>query len=492
MEQRHIIVNILNSVIIQGEHSNTAINKALHDNQDLDKQERAFISRVVIGTIERLITIDYIINKISKLPVKKMKPNIQMILRSSVYQIMFLDNVPDYAVVNEAVKLTVKMKLGGLKSFVNGVLRNIIRRKESEGFDYPTLEVQYSLPNWIIEDWIKDYNRVIAENIAADFLKVKPITVRLNLSYKLPENLDLMGNEESIVKSFNDIDKYKEVIDFCFKENDGIFNEKSIRDFIKKNSNLQEDNLFDDFVDQIRIWYILEELKKENVTVKPIGDLSYAFAISGFDYLESLESFKAGMFYIQDISSMYVAEVANPKKGDYIIDVCAAPGGKALHLAEKLKDTGRVEARDLTNKKIDLILENIKRSGLHNIKTKRFDALVIDEKVSNLADIVIADLPCSGLGIIGKKPDIKYKMTEETTEELAKLQGEILNVVCNYVKPKGKLVFSTCTINKHENEDNVENFLANHQGFKLVGMKQLLPGYDEGDGFFISEMIREF
>ncbi len=188
---------------------------------------------------------------------------------------------------------------------------------------------------------------------------------------------------------------------------------------------------------------------------------------------------------------MQAAEWASPKEGDYIIDVCAAPGGKALHLAQLLKGTGHVEARDLTEYKIGLIKENILRSGLTNIEAVQMDARIRDEASVGKADIVIADLPCSGLGVLGRKPDLKYKMTPKIQKELVKLQREILSVAAEYVKPGGTLVYSTCTIHREENEANAEWFAREHPQFHLLRDGQRLPGREPGDGFYLAKFARQ-
>lgn len=188
---------------------------------------------------------------------------------------------------------------------------------------------------------------------------------------------------------------------------------------------------------------------------------------------------------------MMVAETAAPQKGAYIIDVCAAPGGKSTHLAEKLDGTGMVEARDLTEYKVSLIEENIERHGLGNIKAVQMDAVISDAHSVEKADVLICDLPCSGLGVMGKKTDIRYKMTPEKQKDLAALQREILSVVHTYVKPGGTLVYSTCTIHKGENEDNVEWFVKQHPEFALVSSEQMFPGGAYHDGFFIAKLVRK-
>ena len=188
---------------------------------------------------------------------------------------------------------------------------------------------------------------------------------------------------------------------------------------------------------------------------------------------------------------MQVAEWADPKEGDYVIDVCAAPGGKAIHMAEKLAGSGHVEARDLTEYKVSLINENIQRGRLDNIEAVCHDATVYDETAKEKADIIIADLPCSGLGVLGKKVDLKYKMTKEMQDNLVCLQRKILSVVHEYVKMGGKLVYSTCTIHRGENEDTARWFEETYPEFRLVKEQQFLPAREEGDGFYIALFERE-
>lgn len=440
INERELILGILLEITRDGEYAHIALRNTLSKYQYLEKRERAFITRVVEGTLEHMMEIDYIINQFSKVKVNKMKPVIRTILRSAVYQILYMDSVPNSAVCNEAVKLAAKKGFVNLKGFVNGVLRNIDRNvndiqypKQDNMVEY--LSIKYSMPTWILEKWKKSYDWETIERILQGFLQEKGTIIRCNLNRISKEDLK-------------------------------------------------------------------KKLEAEGVTVTQHPYLEYALEISAYDYLGDLESFEDGDFQVQDLSSMLVAEIAAPKEGDYVIDVCAAPGGKSLHIADKLHGTGHVEARDLTDYKVDLIWDNIERSQMKNVEAVRHDALVYDEDSKEKADIVIADLPCSGLGVIGKKADIKYKMTEETQRELAKLQKNILQIVHRYVKPGGTLVYSTCTINEEENMENVRWFLQQNPEFESVsvepvlceelkksvkeGCLQLLPGIHESDGFFIA------
>lgn len=425
---RDLVVEILLLVTRDGQYSHIALNQVLEKYQYLDKSDRAFITRVTEGTLERMIELDYITDQFSKVKVKKMKPVIRAIVRSAVYQLKYMDSVPDSAVCNEAVKLAVSRGFGGLRGFVNGVLRSIARNLDS--VQYPPegtkeyLSVRYSMPPWILEQWLAWYTPEQVEQMLRNFLEEKPTSIRCNLHQISREDLK-------------------------------------------------------------------RKLAGEGVKAEEVPELPCALLISGYDYLGALPSFQEGDFQVQDISSMLVAERANPREGDYIIDVCAAPGGKALHLADKLRGTGMVQARDISDYKVGLIWDNIRRAGMENIEAVRWDATVLDEESVEKADIVIADLPCSGLGVLGRKSDLKYRMTREGEKELAALQRQILSQVWRYVKPGGKLIYSTCTINREENEENAAWFQAEYPEFRLVSEEQLLPGQQAGDGFYIAVFVRK-
>ena len=445
INSREMILEILLQ-IEEGEHSHIALRNALNKYQFLPRQERAFITRVCEGTLEYRIQIDYIIDSFSKVQVKKMKPPIREILRSAVYQLKYMDSVPDSAVCNEAVKLAQKKGFYNLKPFVNGVLRTITREignlkfpeKEENVVRY--LSVRYSMPEDLVKRWMEDYGEETTEKMLADFLEEKPVTVRCR-TYR------------------NSVDE------------------------------------------------ICESLEAQGVTVKQAPYLPYAKKISDFNHIMTLDAFLQGQIQVQDVSSMLVAEVANPKKGDYIIDMCAAPGGKSLHLGDKMEGFGTVDARDVSLYKVQLIEENIQRTGSINVQAKVQDATVFDVESECAADIVLADVPCSGYGVIGKKPEIKYRTSKQHEEELVALQRTILKRAAEYVKPRGALVFSTCTICREENEENMMWFMNNfpfklesldpylpeelHSETTALGYLQLLPGVHKTDGFFIAKFRRK-
>ena len=335
---------------------------------------------------------------------------------------------------SDAVNLAVRRRFSGLKGFVNGVLRTIIREKDS--FDFSDLSLRYSMPSWLISMWEREYDAETTESMLRSFLEDRPTSVRCNL--------DRASREE-----------------------------------------------------------ICSSLKEEGVSAEKSPLAAHGLLISGYDYLEALSAFQKGWIQVQDASSALVGQAASPCAGDQILDVCGAPGGKSLDLADRLKGTGLVTVRDLTEQKVALIEDNIERSGFSNICAQVWDAREFDSRWENQADIVIADLPCSGLGIIGKKPDIKYQASPEQIDSLAVLQREILSAVRRYVKPGGKLIYSTCTISRKENQEQRDWILQEFPEFEPLSLEkelggsvqesslkegylQLLPGKHPCDGFFIA------
>ena len=377
---RAVVLDILMEINEKGEFSHLLINNALTKYQYLDKNKRAFISRLSLGTIENRIELDYIIDQFSKTPVRKMKPLIRNICEMSVYQIIYMDNIPDSAVCNEAVKLAAKRGFTGLKGFVNGVLRNIARNKDN--ITYPDrnkdieqyLSVKYSMPLWIVKMWHSQLGIDKTEKILAGFKQEKKTYVRCNTA-KAP------------------VEEIKRI------------------------------------------------LSQENVSVADVEGIPYALEIKDYDYIAGLKSFRDGLYQIQDISSMTAGYMTGFKAGDTVIDVCAAPGGKSVNAAISVGTDGKVYSRDVSDYKAGLIEENISRLGLNNIEVQVKDALVMDESMREKADVVIADLPCSGLGVMGRKPDIRYNITEDKLVSLKELQQSILSVVQAYVKQGGIMMY---------------------------------------------------
>lgn len=443
---RDIIVRILTEISDGGIYSHMAIRGAMEKYRYLPRQERAFITRVCEGTIERMIEIDYIIDQFATIPVEKMKPVIRDILRSAVYQIRYMDAVPDAAAVDEAVKLTQAKGFYNLKGFVNGVLRSIVRGEDR--IVYPdeaaepvrALSIRYSMPEWIVASFLDEYGPIVTRLMLKSFLVERPTIVR-------------------------------------FK------------------------------TDRISPQTILESLKSQGVTVRRAPYLPYAYILSDYNYLPSLAAFRNGWIFPQDVSSMLVGECARPNPGDYVIDMCAAPGGKCLHVADMMGGFGMVDARDVSQDKVSLIQENVRRADLINVRASVMDALTFDGASEGRADLVICDVPCSGLGVIGRKPDIKYRITPAKIGELVELQRRILHNAASYVKPGGTLMYSTCTISREENQENVRWFVENYpfhteslnpylpreiwRNSTEEGYLQLMPGIHETDGFFLCRMRRD-
>lgn len=428
---REILLEMLLEILEHKKYSHLVMKQVLDKYSWLDKKDRAFIKRIGEGTIEHLIRIDYVINTFSKTKTDKMKPVIRTILRMSTYQILFMEAVPDSAACNEGVKLAAKKGFASLKGFVNGVLRSISRSKAA--ISYPDREAS-----------LEEY---------------------LSITYSMPlwiVNLWLADyGEETTERMLR-----------------GLLQERPVTIRIPEELPWEEK----------QAW--ISKMEKEGIAVKESNQLAYAYYLSNINSVREVPGFTEGKFIVQDIGSMEVVEMAQIKEGDRVLDVCAAPGGKTLHAASKLKGTGMVEARDISDYKIDLIRENIERTGYKNIQTKVWDATELDEAALESADVVIADLPCSGLGVIGRKGDIKYRVTKEDLTEIAALQRNILKTVSAYVKAGGLLIYSTCTINREENQEN-RDYILNNLPFVLEEEKVLLPGIAPSDGFYMARFCKK-
>lgn len=443
---RELALDVLLRIEKEQVPGHVALGQILEKYQFLPKQDRAFVTRLCEGTVEYQIQNDYVINQYSKVKIHKCKPVIRELLRMSVYQIRFMDSVPDSAVVNEAVKLAKKRGFFALKGFVNGVLRSIVREKDQIVF--PSREkdpvryfsVCYSMPEFLVEEFLEQYSQDVTEKMLKSFLEEKPTTIRIS----------------------------------------------QFRNTVEET---------------------LESLARQGVQAEKAPYVEEAWYIRGYDYLSMLSSFQQGRFQVQDVSSMLVAHAADPRPGDTVLDLCAAPGGKSLHMADRMLGCGFVQARDLTSYKVELIRDNIERSGLNNVMAVVRDATVPDEDWEGKADIVLADVPCSGYGVIGRKADIRHHASRSRENELIRIQRKILQNAADCVKEGGTLVYSTCTVNKRENEENAAWFLEEFP-FEAVslddclpeelrneetkrGFLQLIPGVHKCDGFFLAKFRKK-
>ena len=402
--ERELLLELLEKVFYEGEFIHLALRKLFSEYPDLGNREKAFLTRSSHGILERYLQLDYVISLYSSVKLKKLKPVVLLSLRIALYQFLFMDKIPDHAIVDEAVKSIKKRKLQGLVPFVNAVLRKIVGEKEEIKKKLASLpkedSISLCLPQDILEVFLQDYGRDRTIAIAEAFLR-----------------------------------------------SDGGF-------YIRN-----------------------EEGEGEQVS----GNI-----------LEE-ERFRSGAVTIQDFSSQAVGKSLSLKEGDLVLDSCSAPGGKACHIASLLKGSGKVYARDAQKDKLRYIVENQRRLGLENMEIEHWDARVRDERFlkdgEGLLDVVLCDAPCSGLGVIGRKPDIRLHFSKESLDELQKLQREILTTVQAYVKKEGQLLYSTCSLSFKENEEN-RDFILRNFPFTLIKEEKFMPG-EPSDGFYLALFQRK-
>ncbi len=420
---RNIVLTMLVETMEKQGFSHILIQDAFSE-YDLDPQEKAFVERLYRGTLEQILYLDYILEPFLKDGKRKIKPVIRNILRMSLYQMLFMDSVPDRAAIYEGVRLTEKRGFRNLKGFVNAMLRNVQRGPLPE--NVPD-HIRLSEPKWLYDRMVNQEGK---ETATLFFEAVnKPdqwVCARLNLKEKKKEEiLDLLA------------------ADFC--------------------------------------------------QVKDVAEIPEAVCLKHSNDLTALKAFQEGLLFFQDRSAMYPASLLEkfaPRETIHqILDVCAAPGGKALHLAEKYPNA-QILARDISENKVVLIEENAKRMRTDQVKAQVWDATVLDQEMLKKADIVIADLPCSGLGDIGSKPEIRYRVTEDDIMTLCSLQKEILETVQSYVTEGGFLSYSTCTVTREENEENAKWFTSQFP-FELLAERRFLPGIDDCDGAYVALFRRK-
>ena len=416
---RGVAFSVLLKVFENASYSNIALDKALSES-DLSPLDKAFASNIVYGVLTNLLFLDYQIESYSKIPFKKLSEKVKTILRISLYQMIFMDKVPQSAAVNEGVKLSKKQAFKS-SGFVNAVLRAFIREgKKLPPKDDPVkyLSLMYSYPLWIVKKWLSYFGEDECEELLEAGNMTPPLTVRVN--------------ETKITK---------------------------------------------------------EELKKRLAAED--GAAESALNLTKRGSVADMKEFREGLFTVQDAAAQKAVLTLSPRKGDKVLDMCAAPGGKTTHIAEIVGESGEVYAWDIYPHKIKLIEDTAIRLGLKNIKTYVHDAKEPKEELYGYFDKVLLDAPCSGLGIIRRKPDIKWSRQKEDIAQIAKEQKALLCAAANYVKPGGKLLYSTCTINREENEDMVMGFLKTHTVFEKEKEVLLLSHKDGTDGFFICSMIKK-
>lgn len=433
MDAREVALTVLMDIETNQTFSNLALGNALRRNQFTDKTERAFLTRLVEGVVECRIRLDYVINRFSKTKIRKCKPMIACLLRMGCYQILFMDGVPDSAACNESVKLAKKHGFAGLSGFVNGVLRTIAREKEH--ISYPDAEknpvqaysILTSTPEWLVEKLIEDYGQEKAQKLLQASFDERKISVRLNRA--------------CIEAGGDTVEGYR------------------------------------------------EKLETAGICVEAGAYYEGAWLLSKYDFVHKIPGYKKGYFTVQDESSMCAVAAAGIQADDFVMDLCAAPGGKTTAAAAYAKN-GKVLSMDIAQEKLARVEENVERERLENVEIACQDATEYMEEYEGKADAVIADLPCSGLGIMGRKNDIKYRVHKPQIDALVELQHTILQNACRYVKPGGTLLYSTCTITPEENIRQTARFLQEHKEYEKAEERQFLQGVDACDGFYYAVLKR--
>ena len=439
MNARELAFKTLYDIERNKNYSNISINKNFK-NVNISDQEKGLATELIYGIIENKYYLNYIIDKLSKIKSKKMSTYVKISLWLGIYQILFLDSIKEHASVNESVSLIKKYDKKS-SGFVNAILRNVIRNKETimdieKDDNVDKLSIKYSYSKWIIEKWINAFGKEFTEDLLEENSEKPNLYIRVNTT-------------------------------------------KISRD------------------------KLIEKLNEIGIKSSKVNGIDEAILVQNLKNIENNTLFKEGYFTVQDISSMLVGKVTNPKEGSLVLDMCSAPGGKTTHLATLMNNKGQVISRDIFDHKLKLIKSTVNRLGLKNVKIENFDALKLDKDSIDKFDYVVADVPCSGMGIIKRKPEIKFKKEEEL-KDLPIIQKDILNNASKYVKVGGYLTYSTCTIHDEENIDVVNEFLKENDNFELVpidevkidldnqekGYIKIYPNIHGMDGFFIAKLKR--
>ncbi len=415
LNPRKAAVTVLTKIQRDNAYSNLTLKEFLKDAK-LPKEDVRFVSALVYGVLDRQITLDYVLSWFMKTPIKKTAPFTLNVLRTALYQIMYMDKIPESAAVNEAVKLIKKSKESRNAGFVNAVLRSALREKVElpVGNTAQELSIRYSAPVWLVESFLADYGIDDTVALLSESLKSAPTVIRVNNtktdSATLKNRLEEMGIKTVLGKAENSL--------------------------------------------------ILE--KGTDIGANPL--------------------FKEGLFHVEDLASQTALSVLNLKKGERVLDICAAPGGKSFTMAEMMENEGEIVSCDLYEQRVELIKNGAERLGLGIIKPIASDATVFNENLGKF-DCILCDVPCSGLGVIRRKPDIKYK-PESDFGELESIQYAILTNAVKYLKKGGRILYSTCTLRKAENENLVIRVTKEYNTLRKQTEKTLMPHRDNTDGFY--------
>ena len=401
---RELALKILYKIDKEQAYSNIALDEVIKQNRkNLTQKDIGLISEITYGVTTWRLTLDEIIKKYSKIRLKKISPWILNILRMGIYQIVFLDKIPKSAAVNESVNLAKKYGHTSSSNFVNAILRKVEKNDYEEFFE--------------IEDNIE----------------------RISKTTSMPEWIikELMKNRS-----------IEEVSEICKNSN------------IKSKITIRVNNLK---IDKNKLE---EQFKERNIEYEETKSQDF-LVVEKLKNIENLDLFKNGFFTIQDVSAGLTAIVLNPQSGENILDACSAPGGKTTYMAELMKNKGKIEAWDIHEHRTKLVEQNAKRLGINIIETKVNDATIFNENYKEKFDKILLDVPCLGIGVIKRKPDIKWQRKPEDVIEITKIQEKILENCSKYLKNNGEIVYSTCSILKEENEDVINKFLQKNKEFTI-------------------------
>lgn len=444
---RELALKVLLDIDEKKAYANLALG-AILDKYNPDKLDRAFITELVYGTLRSLNTLDWALSQYLRKPLSTLAPTVRNILRLGAYQVIFMNRVPDSAAVNEAANLARRYGHSGIVKFVNGVLRNLVRGKND--LPYPDPE--------------------------------KNPAKYISLRYSHPEWL-----VNRWLKEFG----YDSTVALCEANNRPAPNSVRI-------NRLKTD-----------ITSIINRLKDLGVKAQKGRYAEDCLLLEGFVSLGRLAPFREGLFQAQDESSILVGQALHPDPETRVIDVASAPGGKATHLAQLMQNKGIIIALDVHEHKIKLIEENCQRLGVKIVQPKLADARHITEEYAGWADYVLVDAPCSGLGVLRRRPDARWRKSDEQIKNLVELQSQILDAAAVVLKPGGILVYSTCTITWEENLGQIKSFLQKHPDFVLEtlsgllpdsldhastmrrGYLQILPHIHDLDGFFMARLRKK-
>lgn len=423
MDDRFLAYKILLKIERDKAYSNITIDSVLKSNEVVSAP---FVCQIVYGVIERKITLDYILSQFLTQPLKKLNPQVLTILRMGVYQLKFMDKVPDSAAVNESVKLVKKVKC----AYASGLLNSVLRKIASSNIEYPETDnriydfsIKYSCPENLVKHYVDDYGFDDTEKFLLDSLGTSPIFLRVNT-----------------LKTTREI--------------------------------------------------LISQLALEGVCAEECSDLDNAVILADGGAVFKTKAYKEGLFHVQDKASQVCIEQLSPEPDDIVFDMCASPGGKSFTIAEMMNNRGNVYSFDLHEHRVKLISDGAKRLGIDIIEAQTGDASIFNPQLPK-ADKILCDVPCSGLGVIRRKPEIRYKELE-FVDNLCELQYNILNCSVDYLKDNGVLVYSTCSLNKKENEEICDRFLANNSNFKKIqDYMTLMPHKNGTDGFFIAKFKKD-